>query len=453
MPQNYTILSSSGLGGTQFDTLITSGVPSGFTASLNYTTNDAILNLLATLGKGDGLLGNQQNVADAINSFFNGGGSLPPNFLSIFNLTGSGLRSALSQLSGESATAAQRSAFQMTGQFLGLMLDPFVDGRNPASSFGQRFGFAPEEGLSLDAYAYASPKEKAEKAFARALGVQPVERRWNVWAAGFGGAGSTAGDSARGTHDTLASTYGVALGMDYRVSPDAVGGFSVAGGGTNWRLDSGLGGGSSDVLNLGIYGAVRSGPAYTAASFSFANHWVSTDRNTVGGARLTGAFSGQGFGGRLESGYRYGTPVSGITPYAGVQAQLFGAPAYSETDVDGSGFALRYNSSDATEVRTELGARFDSATVLNSESILTVRSRLAWAHDWVSNPALTAAFQALPGSGFIVNGAVPAKNLALASIGLEVRLLSGVTLLTKFDGEFGSNTQTYAGTGTLRYRW
>jgi len=90
---------------------------------------------------------------------------------------------------------------------------------------------------------------------------------------------------------------------------------------------------------------------------------------------------------------------------------------------------------------------------LNSKSILTLRGRLAWAHDWVSNPALTAAFQALPGSSFIVNGAVPAKDVALASVGVEVRLLSGVTLATKFDGEFGSNTQTYAGTGTLSYRW
>jgi outer membrane autotransporter protein len=333
------------------------------------------------------------------------------------------------------------------------MLDPFVDGRNPVRGFGQRFGFAPEDDLSSDASSYVAPKEKAAQAFNRALGVQPFERRWSVWAAGFGGAGNTAGDAARGTHDTLASTYGVATGLDYRVSPDTVVGFSVAGGGTNWRLDAGLGGGSSDVLNLGIYGATRSGPAYTAASFSFANHWISTDRNTVGGSQLTGKFSGQVFGGRIESGYRYGSALSGVTPYAALQAQVFEAPAYSETDVDGSGFALRYNASRATDVRTELGARFDAATPMNSASILTLRSRFAWAHDWVSNPALTAAFQALPGSSFIVNGAAAAKDLALASVGVEVRHLSGVTLLAKFDGEFGSNTQTYAGTATLRYRW
>jgi hypothetical protein len=30
---------------------------------------------------------------------------------------------------------------------------------------------------------------------------------------------------------------------------------------------------------------------------------------------------------------------------------------------------------------------------------------------------------------------------------------NGVSLIAKFDGEFASGSQTYAGTGTLRYTW
>jgi uncharacterized protein with beta-barrel porin domain len=71
----------------------------------------------------------------------------------------------------------------------------------------------------------------------------------------------------------------------------------------------------------------------------------------------------------------------------------------------------------------------------------------------VSNPALAAAFQALPGTNFIVNGATPAKDSALVSTGAELRLANGVSLLAKFDGEFANRAQTYAGTGTLRYAW
>ena len=42
---------------------------------------------------------------------------------------------------------------------------------------------------------------------------------------------------------------------------------------------------------------------------------------------------------------------------------------------------------------------------------------------------------------------------ALTSAGAELRLANGVVLLGKFDGEFASHSSTYAGTGTIRYRW
>jgi uncharacterized protein with beta-barrel porin domain len=71
----------------------------------------------------------------------------------------------------------------------------------------------------------------------------------------------------------------------------------------------------------------------------------------------------------------------------------------------------------------------------------------------VSDPTLAAVFQALPGASFIVNGATPAKNSALTSAGAELRLANGVSLIGKFDGEFARGSQTYAGTGTIRYAW
>ena len=40
-----------------------------------------------------------------------------------------------------------------------------------------------------------------------------------------------------------------------------------------------------------------------------------------------------------------------------------------------------------------------------------------------------------------------------ASAVAELRLVSGVSLLGKFDGEFATHSQTYAGTGTVRYVW
>jgi uncharacterized protein with beta-barrel porin domain len=97
-------------------------------------------------------------------------------------------------------------------------------------------------------------------------------------------------------------------------------------------------------------------------------------------------------------------------------------------------------------------ARFDSPTVIAGMPLL-LRSRVAWAHDFVSTPSLGAVFQSLPGSNFVVNGAPMPRDSALASAGAELFLTPRWTLLAKFDGEFANGSQTYAGSGTLRYRW
>ena len=180
---------------------------------------------------------------------------------------------------------------------------------------------------------------------------------------------------------------------------------------------------------------------------------MSTDRFAFAGDHLTASFNAQSLGARVESGYRFATYYGGITPYAAIQAQSFHTPGYSETDLTAGGFALGYNARNASDTRSELGARFDRLLLLNPEAALTMRARLAWAHDWVSDPSLAAVFQTLPGASFIVNGATPAKNSALTSAGAELRLANGVVLLAKFDGEFASHSSTYAGTGTVRYTW
>jgi outer membrane autotransporter protein len=393
---------------------------------------------------------NQLNVGHAIDNFFNNGGALPPAFASLFNLTGNNLTTALDQLSGEAATGAQKVAFHLTDQFLNLMLDPFVDGRSGVGGADHpALGFAPERDntppdISL---AYASVLKGPR------VPAPLYEPRWTVWGGAYGGSNRTSGDVAIiGSHDLSARTVGFAGGFDYRLTPDTVVGLAFAGGGTNWSLSQGLGGGKSDAFQAGIYGATKYGPAYLAAAFAFANHWMSTDRLAVGD-HLTANFNAQSYGGRLEGGYRFATPYLGITPYAAIQAQSFHTPGYTETGLIPNGFALNFDSRHATDTRSELGARFDRVLAVYSNAVLALRGRVAWAHDWVSDPTLTPLFQALPGASFIVNGALLPQNSALTSAGGELRFANGITLLAKFDGEFASHSSTYGGTGTFRYRW
>jgi outer membrane autotransporter protein len=280
------------------------------------------------------------------------------------------------------------------------------------------------------------------------------EQRWTAWGGAFGGTNRTSGDPlVVGSHDLSAQAGGVAAGLDYHVSRDIVVGAALAGGATNWGLAQGLGGGKSDALQAGVYAAARSGAAYVAASLAFTNHWMSTDRTSAFGDHLGASFNAESVGGRIEGGYRFATPVGGITPYGALQAQSFHTPTYSETDLTAGGFGLNYNSRTASDTRSELGGRFDHVAWVDPTAELTLRGRLAWAHDWISDPSLTAVFQALPGASFVVNGATPVRDSALASAGAELHLANGVTLLGQFDGEFAGRSETYAGTGTLRVNW
>jgi uncharacterized protein with beta-barrel porin domain len=52
-----------------------------------------------------------------------------------------------------------------------------------------------------------------------------------------------------------------------------------------------------------------------------------------------------------------------------------------------------------------------------------------------------------------VQGATPAKNSALTSAGAELRLVNGISVLAKFDGQFAAHSSTYGGSGAVRYVW
>ena len=445
----YTILQTGGLNATTFAGVGLINQPN-YGASLSYTANNVLLNITATLGTGtgSGLSGNQGNAANSVSNYANDP-PLPANYLALFNLTGANLTTALSQLDGEAATGAERGAFQMTTDFLGLMLDPFAFGRGGVGGGGQATGFAPDEQASFPpdiALAYNAVLKAAPPAAA-------FYQRWTAWGSAFGSSSSANGNAAAGSNNVTARNYGFAAGMDYHFTPDTLAGFALAGGGTNWGLAQGLGGGRSDAFQVGVYGKSYSGPAYVAAALSFTNNWMTTNRIAPLGDQLTAKFDAQNYGGRIETGYRYAVmPMIGVTPYAALQAQDFRTPSYGETDLTGGGFGLSYNAMSATDTRSELGARFDDLTMLGSMPLI-LRSRVAWAHDWVSTPALTAQFAALPGTNFVVNGAPLPKDSALTTVGAELKLNAQWTMLAKFDGGFGSGAQTYTGSGTLRYTW
>jgi outer membrane autotransporter protein len=397
-----------------------------------------------------GLTENQRAVGNALEGAYSTTLTGPAATL-FTNLLMTGTPEALSQLSGEAATGAQQPAFQLMNEFMSVMLDPFVDGRAGVGGvYGHAIPFAPDREPLPEDIALAYSKVLRTPAYK----ATPFEQRWSVWGAGYGGANHTSGDLlVVGSHDLSAHTAGGAAGLDYRAAPGTIVGFALAGGGTGWSLAQGLGSGSSDAFQAGVYAKTHSGPFYLAGALAYTQHWMSTDRVAFAGDRLQARFNAESFGGRAEAGYRIPNAVAAITPYAAVQAQNFHTPTYSETDITGGGSGLTYAAHNATDTRSELGARFDRPILVNWNAVLALRAKVAWAHDWITDPSLMPTFEALPGASFIVNGATPAKNSALTSAGAELRLVNGLSLLGKFDGEFAAHSQTYAGTGAVRYVW
>jgi autotransporter-associated beta strand protein len=455
--KKYTILTAQGGVSGTFNASVSFG---GSVGTITYDAKDVFLTfansatppapptLTSLLPSGSPV--NVFNVAGAIDKFASSGAAVPGGFQNLFTFAPQQLVNALTQLSGEAATGAQQGGFQLMTSFMSLLTG---SSGGTGNAGGPALPFAPERADAFPsdvALAYASVLKAPPMAYAP---------HWSSWGAAFGGGNSTNGNpSVGGSHDITARTGGFAAGLDYHASPGTIFGVAMAGGGTNWSLSAGLGGGRSDVFLAGLYGSKQWGQAYVSGALTYASNWVSTSRIiTVAGAdALSASFNAQNFGGRLEGGYRIPSTLAfGVSPYAAMQAQSFRSPAYSESGALGAAdpFALSFASQTATLVRSELGSRFDRNVALSAGCSVDLFGRAAWAHDWQSNPNLSATFIGLPTATFVVNGAAPPSNVALLTAGAEWHSRNGWSFLAKFEGEFANRSDTYTGTARVKYSW
>lgn len=444
--KRYTILTADGGVSGTFSGPVNTDLPPNFKSALAYDGNNAFLDLtllyhLLTRSLG----GNQQQVADTLTNFFDRTGGI---LLAFGALDARGL----SQASGEIGTTASQAAFDAQSQFLNAMTDPFAgDYRGNVSvpgSSSQALGYAASTGDSKPRDAFAALVTKAPP-----MAASP-EQRWRTFGAVYGGSSQIGGNAALGSHDATARVYGGLGGAAYALSPATQLGFALGGGGTAFGLSDGLGSGRSDLFQAGVF--ARHGFAtggYLAGAFAYGWHDVTTERSAPTGERLRGAYKTHVLSGRVEAGWRIDTQFADVTPYAAAQTINYRIPSYLE---QGNGaadsFALSYAGRDVTATRSELGLRLVRTTVLG-KALFTLRGRAAWAHNFDTARNAAATFQALAGSGFLVNGAAMAGDAALVTAGAEIAWRNGFALAASFEGEFSSNVTSYTGKGTLRYAW
>ncbi|MBR0746541.1 autotransporter domain-containing protein [Bradyrhizobium japonicum] len=448
--KRYTILVADNVTGTFDPATVNTNLPSGFKTSLNYDPTHAYLDLSLAFvpPPGGGLSGNQASVGNAIINFFDRTGSIPLVF-------GALTPAALTQLSGENVTAPQQTTFTAMNQFTGLMTDPFLAGR------GGPAGVSASSSYSGDDQAYAArargrsrSERDAYAAIAPPVPSPSFEQRWSVWAAGFGGSQRTEGSTVLGSNETRSSLYGTVVGADYRLSPNTLTGFALAGGGTSFGVGN-LGSGRSDLFQAGGFVRHDAGAAYITAALAYGWQNINTDRivAVAGIDRLHAEFKARAWSGRLEGGYRFVAGGFGLTPYTAGQFTSFELPAYVEQAISGAKtLALAYGAQRVANTRSELGLRGDKSFAME-RAVLIFRGRAAWAHDFDNNRAATATFQTLPGASFVVNGAAMAPDSALVTATAEMNWLNGWSTATTFEGEFSRVTESYAGRATVRYAW
>jgi autotransporter-associated beta strand protein len=442
--KTYRILTATGgVSGAFSSAVSTYNAPSNFSSTLSYDANNVYLNTILNFAIPGGLNVNQQNVGNALTNFFNTTGGIPTVFA---NMSASGL----SQASGETATGSQQTTFDAMTQFMGVMTDPFTAGRGTPQ--------AGAVGYADETLAYAAKRSSSDALAAiyrKAPQMAPVfQERWSVWAAAFGGSRNTDGNTMVGSNDTRSSIGGVAVGADYWFSPTTLAGFSLAGGGTNFSVANG-GSGRSDLFQAGAFVRHTVGSAYITAAAAYGWQDITTDR-VVGGDRLRAQFNANSYSGRIEGGNRYlmsWLGDVGLTPYAAAQVTALDLPSYAETAGGGANtFALAYAGKTVTSTRSELGFRTDKSFAV-TDAILTLRGRVAWAHDFNSDRFASATFQTLPGASFVVNGAAQARDAALTTASAELKWTNGWAVAGTFEGEFSDLTRSYAGKGVVRYAW
>ncbi len=420
LARTRTILSATdGLDGT-FSNLTTSNLPASFTANLSYTNTDVLLNLTASLGAGGGLSGNQQNVTNALNSFFNNGGALPPAFVTIFGLGGGNLANALGQLSGEAATGGQQATFNAMTAFLGILTDPSIDGRGGAAGGAGATPFAeddlrwpmPRRRASARVRS-ATPMSMITKA-PRREGLRSALERLGFWLRRLADHRRQCGNRLERRHQPHLRHRGR---RGLLLSPRTIAGFAFAGGGTNLVIAN------SRLRAFRPVPGRRFRPPQCRCGLYLrrAGLWLAGCHHRPYDHRSPASISLQARVQRqrlvrtarrrlslchaVDERDRHHTLAAG-------QFTTFDLPAYAEQALSGSNtFALAYGSKERERPRARNSAFEPTNPWRCRTAILTLRSRLGWAHDYNPDRGIAAAFQTLPGASFVVNGAAQAHRL------------------------------------------
>ncbi|WP_424814465.1 autotransporter outer membrane beta-barrel domain-containing protein [Roseococcus sp. YIM B11640] len=438
----YTLIAAQGGRSGQFATVNTQGsFGAGIVTEVSYTSQAVNLTLapapLLGVGNGTGVNGdgpvfaglpnNPANVASALDAMRASGGDLS-GFFGLYNLPANQIGLALSQLTGEVATATTGMGLLAGQEFMSTMLDPFREGRE--TLLGSRI----RPGESADGDDWGGP----------------LPQRYAVWGQATGAYSRLSGDGSAGSSTRSARGAGFAMGFDMAVGQQSMVGVALAAGETSASLSGGMGSSRSWTGQLGVNGQTRAGSFTLAGAVALSLLDVDSKRTIyfAGGDQARADYGARVWSMRMEG--RHDGLARGpwrLQPLLGLQAQVVDTDGFTER---GSAMGLRVNGSTNSNVRTELGVQVEAIGRMSGR-LARGFLRAAWAHYLMREQSSTMAFLAFPGTGFAAQGAQLDRDSAVLALGGEAEVAPGWMLGARLDSELSPSLSSIAGTIRLRH--
>ena len=302
----------------------------------------------------------------------------------------------------------------------------------------------------------ASSATPAVNAIDRATKPAAAPTSYASWGGLIGERASKSGDgNAAGLDQQIAGVFG---GVElFRGDATAFGSFTagLALGYTRSNADSDTGMSSAefDSGHFGVYTALERGPLLVTAAASYGFHDVETDRQIVipGVERTAEAeYHADSIGFSSEARYRFALGGLTLAPLASLEAAHVSTGGGSESGAGSLNLSIEEESYSAGAAGLGIAA-VDERLVAGTAWVRT-EIRVAYEHGFGDQPEQRLAFVGGT-TGFAVAGLEANDERLALGAAVEVDFANGLTLSGRYEGSFGSESESHRGQIALGYKF
>jgi uncharacterized protein with beta-barrel porin domain len=309
-------------------------------------------------------------------------------------------------------------------------------------------------GAGLPGSSYQALRTGGGGACEQACDVEPL---WGAWGGGTGAFGTIAG-----TPNANGFTYslgGFIAGLDRRFAPNFRAGVAAGFNAASLYPQGSPGNGTSNTLQIALYGAFNEGPLYldALAGYGHSDNRMSRPITIPGlNQRIAqGHTTANTFFGQLETGYKMTVaPRFGgsITPFARLQASTSTQAGFTETGADSLNLIIAQQTTNS--LRMVLGAQLGAEIDTPWDDDLDLAFSLGWSHEYadLSRP-VTAAFAGAPVVGFTTFGAEAPRDGVVLGLGADTEIAEQTTVYLRYDGDLAGASTNHVLNAGVRMTW